>query len=646
MKIAAKSLLPSQHCLLVACTCLAGLSLCGVRTHCSAQETNESADVFTSALTVDTPIDGKTPEERQRAFLQYCSSVEPPKTRDARVALVYLAARIYAGKDTEASLRKWQEIATSVYERSKQRLEENPKDNNARNPFEKHALIHSYLICREKTKIPPQLVETMRKYVALYKHKNWFGYGALNYRSMNDGAGFLAAEIWPDLVDSDGLNAKQIQEATKARLLGYCDEIVRRNTEEYGAPTYLGIDFSAFKMLAEFAKDPVVKQRAAYTLDSMLLHVACAWNNGYYVSPASRAKYWGSTITCPEHMDTTAGIGWLYFGGKRPVAAGRMNVGGAIWFGIVRDYRPPSIFNSIANDRSVPFVHRGSGREYIRFSIYQGDRYALASEWERLPSHTSSHYKESRRQMLKWVSPRPDSTFTPLQENLVRPYNLKQVQANAFGYGENPFSQSLQHEGTLIGIVSVPEDYPFWKSYAPFTTDGAILKRTEKDGWVFCHGGSVLFAFRYLAPSSWGAPRETDKCDVLRSDSRQNGWVLETAPIKAFAGGGMDAELGRFAEAVLTKTKLDTAGMSGVNPRFTYRSLDGHLLDLTYRAHKESYSTQHKIDGKPVDYTSYPLFGNQWVNQPLNGETLKLQYKGKTLTYDFKNWTRTEGESH
>ena len=97
---------------------------------------------------------------------------------------------------------------------------------------------------------------------------------------------------------------------------------------------------------------------------------------------------------------------------------------------------------------------------------------------------------------------------------------------------------------------------------------------------------------------------------------------------------------------MLTKTKLDTAGMSGANPRFTYRSLDGHLLDLTYRAHKEAYSTQHKIDGKPVDYTSYPLFGNQWVNQPLNGETLKLQYKGKTLTYDFKNWTRTEGESH
>jgi len=375
----------------------------------------------------------------------------------------------------------------------------------------------------------------------------------------------------------------------------------------------------------------------------MLLHVACAWNNGYYISPASRAKYWGSTITCPEHLDTTAGIGWLYFGGLRPVAAGRMNVGGAFWFSVQREYRPPAIFNDIANDREVPFVHLGSGREHIRYTIFHGLKYGLASEWELLPKFTSGHYKESRRQMMKWVSPRPDSTFTPLQENPQRPYNLKENKANRFGYGENPFSQSLQHEGTLIGIVSVQEAYPYWKSYAPFTTDGAILKRVEKGGWVFCHGGPVLFAFRYLQPSYWGPPRAAEKCDVLRSDSRKNGWVLETAPVAAYAGGGVDAELNRFAEAVLTKTKLNTAGMNETSPRFTFLSLGGHLLDITYRNHKEAYTNQQQIDGKAVDYPSYPLFGNPWVQQPFNGNLLKIHCKGKTLTYDFNKWTRIEG---
>ena len=199
----------------------------------------------------------------------------------------------------------------------------------------------------------------------------------------------------------------------------------------------------------------------------------------------------------------------------------------------------------------------------------------------------------------------------------------------------------LQHEGTLIGICSVPEDYPHWKSYAPFTTDGAIVKRVEKDGWVFCHGGSVLFAFRYLQPSYWGPHREKEKCDVLRSDSRKNGWILETAPLRAFAGGGVDAELGRFAETVLTTTKLDAAGINAPTPRFSYRSLGGHVLDITYRGHKEAYTQQHRIDGKPIDYSTFPMFGNPWVRQALGGDLLSIRYKDQTLIYDFKNWTRT-----
>jgi len=424
--------------------------------------------------------------------------------------------------------------------------------------------------------------------------------------------------------------------------LGYFNEIVHVNTDEYGAPTYLGIDFSAVKMLADFATDPEVKKRATYTLDSMLLHVACAWNNGYYVSPASRAKYWGSSTTSPEHLDTTAGIGWLFFGGRRPVDPAHMNAGGAFWFSVLRGYRPPAIFTDIACDRSQPFVHRGSARDPIRFTIYHTPQYALASEGEFLRDPNSGHYKESRRNMFKWVSDRPDSTFVPLQENPQRPYRLGDGKANAFGYGENPFDQSLQCEGAIIGICSVPENYPYWKSYAPFTTAGAIRKRLNNGGWVFCHGGSVLFAFRYLQPSYWGSPRNKEKCDVLRSDSRQNGWVLQTAPVTDFTGGGVDAELTKFANAVLTGTKLDTSKFNAATPRFSYRSLTGHILDITYRAHKEAYNSQHLIDGQPVDYKAFPLFGNPWVTQPFGGDKLTVAHGRKTLTYDFKNWTRSE----
>ncbi len=598
-----------------------------------------------TAATVPPPapafIDGNTADQRMDALLHYCATLNPQASRDARDALIPCAARIYLGEDVPAMLQEWQEIAARVYGRSKGRLATNPKDGNARNPFEKHALIHAYLVCKDKAAIPPALVEVMKKYVELYKHRQWSGYGALNYRLMNDGAGFIAAELWPDLVDADGLDAPAIRAATKARLLSYFDDIVHHNTDEYGAPTYLGIDLSAVKMLADFAKDPEVKQRATLTLDSMLLQVACAWNSGYYITPASRAKYWWSSITCPDGMDDTTTIGWFYFGGLRPVNAAGTNPAATLWFAIREDYRPPAVIAAIANDRSRPFVHLGSVRNNIRFTIYHTPGYSLASEWELIDSPNDAHYKESRRQMFKWVSKMPHSTFVPLQENPQRPYRLSDLTPNAFGYGENPFSQSLQQEGTLIGISSVPSDYPFWKMYAPFTRDGAILKRIEKEGWIFCHGGSVLFAFRYVQPYYWDNIQKAN-CDILRSDSRNNGWILDTSPVPPFAGGGIDAELDRFSNAFLSRVKLDASAIDSPKPTISYRSLSGHILELTYRAHKDPYAGQDVIDGKPVDYSSFPLFGDPWVTQPLGGDVLTISHGGEILTYNFRNWTRTD----
>ena len=344
-------------------------------------------------------------------------------------------------------------------------------------------------------------------------------------------------------------------------------------------------------------------------------------------------------MTSPDSLDTTGAIGWLYFGGLRPVDPRYMNPPGSVWFAFPSGYAPPPILTGIATDRTAAFLHRGSTGENIRFMIYHTPAYSLASEWEFLPSPADGHYKESRRQMLKWISDKPCSTFIPMQENPRRPYKLSENIANAFGYGENPYAQSLQHEGTLLGITAVPENYPFWKLYAPFTTEGSIIKRMDREGWIFCHGGSVLFAFRYAKPEFWEKHRAKEQCDVLSSPYRKNGWVLETSPLTPFAGGGIDAELDRFAAAILFKPRLDISKIDTANPSLSYLSLSGHQLELTYRNHGEAYTVQHRVDEKPVDYQAYPLFGNPWVSQPLGGDTLSLNHKGERTTYDFKNWT-------
>jgi hypothetical protein len=193
-------------------------------------------------------------------------------------------------------------------------------------------------------------------------------------------------------------------------------------------------------------------------------------------------------------------------------------------------------------------------------------------------------------------------------ENPRRPYNLKENVANAIGYGENPFSQYLQHEGTLLGIYQVPPDYPYYKLYVPFPTRGSIVRRLEKDGWIFCHNGSMLMAFRSIQSAAWGKPWSGN--DMLWCEARTNAWILETSELPPFAGGGIEAELGRFAAAVLDRTKIDATGLDQQPPRFRYTTLGGRLLDLTWLPHRQPYAGQAKIDDQAVDYASWPLHGN------------------------------------
>ena len=611
------------------------VSLCGMLAAIGlAQETEEPSGVSTGG----TLIDGRNEAERALALLRFQATTRPHDPNYPKYAISKYVARLITGTDTDYAVHAFESAALQTVEKLKTGKTSQSVKAHGLDPFDKHALMHAWLLCHDQ--LTSATTTAIREYMTLWHHRIFTGYGAMNYRLMMDGSGFIAAEQWPDLVDADGLKSDEIKAATKQRLLGYFNDIVHRNFAEYEAPTYYGVDLAAIKMLADYAQDPVVKKRAALTLDWMMVNVACSWNQGYNIASAGRAKYWGSTNTSPEGMDSTAGIGWIYFGGNRPVNGAGTNDSMSIWFAVPRDYHPPGILAEIAQDRASPFTHHGTvwldSKNEVKLTIFQSRSYGLASQWEFLSGPTHGLYKETRRQMLKWISDRPASTFCPMQDNPRRPYLLKENVANTWGYGENPFGQSLQHEGTLIGLCSVPEDYPYYKLYAPFSQSGSIVKRIEKEGWIFCHAGSMLFGFRTVKPYTWGKPEQGN--DVIWSDARKNGWLLETSELAPYAGGGMDAELDRFAGAILTKTKTDVTQIDAEKPRLSFKSLSGHVLEIAFRPHGQPLGESQKVDGHPVDYAGYPLLGNPWVTQALNGDELVLRHAGKTVHYDFKNW--------
>ena len=611
-------------------------------------------------------LDGKTPEERGMAFLKYVASQKPPEKDpiSPKIAAPFYAARLALGVDVDYALERLNISVSQRIGMARDRLARHAEYKAAKDktglrrpgapldPFDKAALVHTYFL--GKKHIPKSLGDKIRNYVAYYDdHKALVGYarGAWNYRLMQDVSGYLAAEEWPDLVDRSGMNAAQIREATGKRLFDGFKDITTRNFSEYGAPIYNGVNLCAVRMLVDFAKDPEMRKRATMTLDAMFLDIACTWNQGYNTGSASRAKYWYSTDTSPHSMASSAACAWIYFGAARPVSAGGMGIAHSLWMAPRGEYRIPAAIVAVANSRSEPFLHRShvaamkSAR--VHRMTWHTPTYSLCSQWDQPGDPTSGLYKESRRHMLKWLSDKGSSTFAVCMENPYRPYNLAQRRANQLGYGENGFAQTMQHEGTLMGLYAVPEkvkvrnrefDYPYHKLYAPFPATGSIVKRIEREGWVFCHNGSMLMGFRSVQPWKWG--KRWGNHDMLWCEARRNGWILETAPLKPFAGGGVDAELDRFAKAVLTRTKIDASMIDQEAPFMRYRSLTGKILEFQWQPHKQPYQDQLKVDGKPLVFDDTILHQNPWVDQKVGGPLI-LRNGQRRLQWDFSNWTRT-----
>ena len=589
-------------------------------------------------------LDGRTPAERGDALVAYVATCKPSAKDETypKASAPAYAARLLRGFETDYALEKLDASVASRIARAKSGPPGNPLSPPGLDPFDKVALVNTYFLCKDK--IPPATAAKIRDYCGLYAHKEWRGYGAMNYRLMMDGAGFLAAEEWPDLKDAAGLDAPAIRKATGERLFGYFDRITRGNFDEYGCPIYLAVDLSAVRMLAEFARSDDMRNRATLTLDAMMLDIACSWNQGLHAGTAARAKYWGSTDTGLESMGSTAAAAWVSFGAPRSIAAEGTGWIHSFWMATRGRYQVPELITRIASDRAKPFTHRGSVPSMGVFrSTYHSANYSLGSQWDTPKNPADALYKESRRHLLKWVSGKPSSTFCVCMENPRRPYNLRENVANAIGYGENPFSQYLQHEGTLLGLYQVPPDYPYYKLYVPFPTRGSIVRRLENDCLIFCHNGSMLMAFRSIKPAAWGKPWSGN--DMLWCEARTNAWILETSELSPFAGGGPDAELGRFAAAVLDRTKIDATGLDQQPPRFRYTTLGGRPLDLAWLPHRQPYAGQAKIDDQAVDYTSWPLHGNPWVRQKTGEPILHLQQGKDRLSYDFIHWTRRAWEA-
>ena len=578
----------------------------------------------THAAAPSSRIVGKTYEERSDSFIRYLAAAKPRNANFPKEAMPYYAARLQLGIDpagTRAAIDRM--LDATVRARP--------------DPFNMHAVMHAYLLAPKA--FTPAMRDKIKRIVSTPNYGRPAGV-SLNYELMRGGAGFLAASEWPDLKDSAGNNSAKIRERCRHYLMRQFTETCARNASEYDAPVYYGTDFAPTRMIAEFSKDDELARAARMTLDFMLIQTGAHWHHGYHISSAGRGKYWGSLNLSPHSSSPTSGMAFLLYGSRQP-----FNIASApqaYWLahpGKSLDARFLSRWQaSLPDERTVLANQIWPGHAQIVWKVaWFTDGYGLASQREDGSPFSSFLFKECRRTMLKWESPKHASTFTILQDNRRRPQERK---GNAFAYGEHPYCQTMQYRGTLIGLHDVPEDYGFWITRAPFTTTGAIVHRQEMNGWVLCHGGSMMFAFRFLEASRWDKPNRRENLELLRCDARRGGWILETTPLAPFAGGGPKAELQRFGQALATHTAIDAKHRQSP-PRLVFKNLQGRILDLAWKPLQDPLAGQCKVNGKPIAYEKFPLLQAPGLTQNSHGPLI-IRSGNRSRTWDFKKWTVTD----
>ncbi len=500
---------------------------------------------------------------------------------------------------------------------------------------------------------PPDLVSKMKNLLSGldYDSPPWC---SSNFRFRWIALGYLVGEYLPDVPDSKGRKGQALCEHTKHGL-NYSmyqefDRVVTRGHTEWGSTQYTYFSYYSTNLIAEFAKDPEVKRRAQMVREWFWTNWALDWNDGYLVNTITRSKIDGNISHNPTLLQGHAVLAWMFWGAHRGLndfgtdshrEIHHYGEESYLFPAVGKPFEIPDIINRIARKtnyvykKRIKFEDTCNGKEGDSYLYgYIKPHFGLCSQTE---TGAFDHHS-STRAILRWHTPEPDGTFyVSICDPGGTGNNLSPLT------GDKSFHKMMQHEYTLIGTVNKDRSSDNNSLSAVFPADGAVLKRIEASGWVFAHGGSTLFAYRCAKPYYWEKFRNDIKYsgatlaynhDVVRSDADKNGYIVETAEVESYAGGGLDAELNRFKEAVLSQSKVDFSHVDDPNPRVVYKSIHGYTLDLTY-------PMDAKLNENAVDYNRYRLLDSPYVVQDFNNKTLVLKEGGENRIYDFENWKVT-----
>jgi hypothetical protein len=457
---------------------------------------------------------------------------------------------------------------------------------------------------------------------------------------------YLMSQMWADQTGDSwytGNSSAQNMEEARQWIESWVRLTTTRGQGEYDSPHYMGVYLLPMSYLAAWAKDPAMKKRAAMMLDYLIADYAPENLDGLYVG--AHARVYESQLVEPSN-GVSADFGWLWFGVGHPEAVPANYV---LYYLLASAYEPPEILKLIATDRSQPYTHleRKRTRNRWRFhdelhgpvykTTYVRREYAVGSDQGGVLQPIQQHswdvtwsMPDARGVQNTFFTMHPYSSVQELQTYFV--FNpdgaAESVAKSKKTYdspdkllGGSPFESIVQDQDTVIALYNIAAETRFPHVNGFFSKDLSDVTE-DKSGWIFMRGGaSTYIACRPMQPYSWkpieGGGRR------LFSPYLKNGFVVQVAAASEFP------DLASFGKAILAlplEFRLDPV------PTIRFRSLRGTIIEF-------AYGTTPRLNGRPVDYEHWPLFGGPFVESEVDSQKLIIKHGLLRRTLDFKNLT-------
>jgi hypothetical protein len=459
---------------------------------------------------------------------------------------------------------------------------------------------------------------------------------------------YLMAQMWPEQGGDQWYTGKSSAENLH-EAEGWINSWVRLTTTrgqgEYDSPHYMGLYFLSMSYLAEWAKDPAMKKRAAMMLDYLIADYAAESLDGIYAGAHSRVY---DRPVVEKWLNPSSDFGWVLFGSGYPLEPPD---GYIIFYVLASAYEPPEILKRIATDREQPYTHyeRKRTRNRWRFfdelhgpvykTTYMRKEYAVGSDQGGTLQPIQEHswdvtwkVTDPRGVENTFFTLHPYSSLRELQTYFTFPpdQGIAEVVSSKKSYdspdklvGGSPYEQIFQDQDSVIVLYDIATGSRFPHINGFFSKDLTEV-REDASGWIFARGGDALIACRPLQPYSWkpieGGGRR------LFSPYLKNGMVVQVAARSEYA------DLDAFRRAILA---LPLEFTLAPVPSVRFRSLRGKRLAFTY-------GQVPTVDGTPLNYAGWPLFGGPFVQAAVDSERLTLRHGTMRRTLDFRRLTVTD----